>query len=118
MSDNIITVFSDDGERADITIGGSLDIDNSGALRVALAEALDHANHVILHPAGLAGMDITGLQVLCAGCKTAAAAQKHLAIEGDIPDCMLELNEAAGLHFNNSCIQNDRQPCIWFGGGK
>lgn len=118
MSDNIITVFSDDGEQADITIRGNLDIETSGALRAGLADALERASRVVLHPAELVSMDVTGLQVLCAGCKTAADRQKSLVIAGDLPACMLELNDTAGLHFNSSCIQNDSQPCIWFGGAR
>lgn len=116
MSNNIVTVFSDDARQADITISGSLDIESSGELRGELAGALERAGRVVLHPAGLDNLDITGLQVLCAGCKTAAARQKSLVIDGDLPSCILELNDAAGLHFNSSCIQNDKQPCIWFGG--
>ena len=116
MGENIVTAYSEDLTRCDITIRGGLTIESSGDFRTSLIEAMERSNHVYLNAEYLAEIDITGLQTLCSCCKTASVMKKTFAFEGRLPACIPELSVSAGLNFSSPCIHKDNKSCIWFGG--
>jgi anti-anti-sigma regulatory factor len=69
---------------------------------------LGEADTVILEFDPGVEMDITGLQVLCSACKTAAASGKRCIHRGPTPRALIELAAAAGAERHKPCaIPND-----------
>jgi ABC-type transporter Mla MlaB component len=100
-----------------IVLGGSLSIETSGELHKVLAESLDASQQVTLNLRALESVDITGMQVICAGCKTAAKMGRGYNCEPDsMPDCMSTYGGNMGAPQGLPCSQNDNKPCIWYGG--
>jgi hypothetical protein len=109
---------SDDGALATLVVGGSVTIENIGDFRRALVEAFDLAARVSLDITGLEEVDITAAQVICSACKTAAASERCLAAEGELPECIIGLGKGIGATMGLPCKQNRNEPCNWFGGAK
>lgn len=100
-----------------VVLCGSLSIETSGELHKVLAESLDESAQVMLNLRALENIDITGMQVICSGCKTAAKMGRGYECEPDsMPGCMVGFGSSIGGPQGLPCSQNDNKPCIWFGG--
>jgi len=109
---------ADDSTHAKVLVKGSLTIDNIAEFRQTLVEALEASNRVVLDLGELQEVDITAVQTICSACKTAAASQRSLSAEGQIPDCFQEFGKGIGAPHGVPCCQNCNEPCTWFGGTK
>ena len=119
MSGAAITMnVSDDGTQAMVHVAGALTVENIADFRQALVNALTSAARVVLDIAGVTEMDITAAQVICSACKTAAASQRRLIAEGDLPVSIQELGKGIGAPHGVPCCQNGNELCTWFGGAK
>lgn len=100
-----------------IVLGGSLTIETSGELHKALAESLEESQQVTLNLRAVENIDMTGMQVICSGCKTAAIMGRGFDCEPDsMPACMMSFGSSIGGPQGLPCSQNDNKPCIWYGG--
>ena len=100
-----------------IVLGGSLSIETSGELHKILAESLDESPQVMFNLRGLESIDMTNLQVICSGCKTAAKMGRGYDCDPDsMPACMVSFGGSMGGPQGLPCSQNDNKPCIWYGG--
>jgi len=100
-----------------IVLGGSLTIENSGELHKILAESLDESPEVVLNLRALESIDMTSMQVICSGCKTAAIMGRGFECEPDsMSDCMVSFGSSIGGPQGLPCSQNNNKPCIWYGG--
>jgi ABC-type transporter Mla MlaB component len=100
-----------------IVLGGSLSIETSGELHKILAESLDESQQVTLNLRTLESIDMTSLQIICSGCKTAAKMGRGYDCEPDsMPGCMVSFGAGIGGPQGLPCSQNDNKPCIWYGG--
>jgi len=100
-----------------IVLGGSLSIETSGELHKILAESLDESQQVTLNLRALESIDMTSMQVICAGCKTAAKMGRGYDCEPDsMPACLASFGSSLGGPQGLPCSQNDNKPCIWYGG--
>jgi ABC-type transporter Mla MlaB component len=117
MSDYTIAKNANADGSITIVLGGSLSIETSGELRKILAESLDESQQVVLNIRALESIDITCMQVICAGCRTAATMGREYECESDsMPACLVSLGTAIGAPKGLPCGQNDNKPCIWYGG--
>jgi len=107
---------SDDGVQARVTVSGSVTIENSADFLQALAEAFRRTTRVALDISRLDQVDITAAQVICAACKTAAASERRLDREGELPESLLCLGRDTGAPMGLPCSENRNEPCCWFGG--
>ncbi len=100
-----------------IVLGGELSIETSAELHKVLLESLDGSQQVILDLKALESIDMTSMQVICAGCKTAAKMGRGYDCEPDsMPACMVSFGSTLGGPQGLPCGQNDNKPCIWYGG--
>jgi hypothetical protein len=100
-----------------IILGGSLSIETSGELHKILAESLDESPQVVLNLRALESIDMTSMQMICAGCKTAAKMGRGFDCEPDsMPVCMASFGSSIGGPQGLPCSQNDNKSCIWYGG--
>lgn len=99
-----------------ISSGDRLTIETAGDFARLLREGLEASQHVsVAFEPGLE-MDITGLQIVCSACKTAAASGKTFLCQGGRPPALADLIEACGVERHATCKQNNNSTCIWFGG--
>lgn len=102
-----------------ISLGGDFSIETSGELHKTLMESLDESPEIILNLGALESIDMTCMQVICSGCKTAAKMGREYECEADaMPECMVALGGNIGGPQGLVCSQNNNKPCIWYGGIK
>jgi ABC-type transporter Mla MlaB component len=100
-----------------IILGGSLSIETSGELHKILAESLDESPQVVLNLQALESIDMTCMQIICSGCRTAAKMGRGYDCDPDsMPGCMVSFGSIIGGPQGLPCSQNDNKPCIWYGG--
>ena len=113
----MITRKNNDDGSTTVVLGGSLSIEDSGDLHRTLSEALEGYPQVYLDMKGLESLDMTGMQIICSGCKTAATMGRGYDCELDsIPECLTVFGSKIGGPRGLACAQNDNKPCIWYGG--
>lgn len=99
-----------------ITCGSSLTIQEAAGFSASVAEALATSSKVVLDIEAEVNADITALQVICAACKTAAAAGQTLIPQGPGVSGLRQLILAAGAERHGACLHNNDNQCLWFGG--
>lgn len=100
-----------------IVLGGSLTIEASAELHKVLTEALDESQQVMLNLRSLESIDMTSMQVICSGCKTAVVMGRGYDCENDsLPVSLVSFGSSIGGPQGLPCNQNDNKPCIWYGG--
>jgi len=100
-----------------IALAGELSIETSAELHRAITEALDESQQVMMDLKRVENIDMTSMQVICAGCKTAAKMGRGYECEPDsIPGCVASFGSSIGGPQGLACSQNDNKPCIWYGG--
>jgi anti-anti-sigma regulatory factor len=105
-------------ENGDIIIKGGdrLTIENASEFSRIVKEALDVSGMVAVEFDKESAIDITGLQVLCSACKSAAQSGKIFTYHGQQPQSMADLITACGAERHAVCKHNNDATCIWFGG--
>jgi anti-anti-sigma factor len=79
-----------------LAVSGSLDIEAANELRQALLVCLSQQSEIMLDLSSVDKCDVTGLQILLAGQKSALAAGKPFRILG-VPPAVTEPAAALGL---------------------
>lgn len=105
-------------ENGDVVIssGNSLTIENAAEFSRLLREALEAAHLVTLEFEPDVAVDITGVQVLCSACKSAAQGGKEFTCRGPQPQAMTDIIFSSGAGRHAACKHNNNSTCIWFGG--
>lgn len=101
-----------------ITSGDRLTIENASEFALIVREALDASKNVAIEFESGVEIDITGLQVLCSACKTAAAGDKVFSYRGQQPESLAALISESGAERQTFCKHNNDSTCIWFGGSR
>ena len=101
-----------------ITSGGRLTIENAADFSRLIREALDASHLVAIEFDPEVEIDITGVQILCSACKSAANSGKVFSYHGPQPQALTEIIITSGSERNAVCKHNNGSTCIWFGGAK
>ena len=101
-----------------ITSGDRLTIENASEFSRLLREALEAAPSVIVEFDPQVTLDITGIQLLCSACRTAASSGKSFTYQGLQPHGLAEMIASCGAERHAVCKHNNDSTCIWFGGAK
>ena len=99
-----------------VTSGDRLTIENAAEFSRVLCEALDASKNIAIEFDPDVEIDITGVQLLCSACKSAANSGKTFSYNGLLPLKLTELIAASGAERNAVCKSNNNSICIWFGG--
>lgn len=100
-----------------VVLAGEMSIETSGELRKILSESLDESQQVTLDLRAVESVDLTSMQVICSGCKTAAHMGRGYDCEPDaMPGSIASFGKIIGAPQGLPCGQNDNKPCIWYGG--
>lgn len=99
-----------------ITSGDRLTIETAGDFSRILREALETSNNVVIEFEPAVEIDITGVQILCSACKSAAQSGKTFSYHGLQPPALTEIITCSGAERHVVCKHNNNSTCIWFGG--
>lgn len=99
-----------------VTSGSCLTIETAAEFSRIIREALEASNTVTVEFDQAVEFDITGVQVLCSACKTAARSGKNFSYHGLQPRSMTEVIAASGAERHAACKHNNTTTCSWFGG--
>jgi ABC-type transporter Mla MlaB component len=100
-----------------VTLGGALSIETCGELHKALSGSLDESQQVTLDLRAIESIDMTNLQVICSGCKTAATMGRgYDCAPASMPECVVSYGSTLGGPQGLLCSHNENKLCIWYGG--
>lgn len=99
-----------------ITSGDRLSVENAAVFLQHVREALQVSKNVTVEFEPEVEIDITGVQVICAACRSAAANGKTFSYKGPPPRGLSEIIAACGgEHHAATCKHIKDSTCIWFG---
>jgi anti-anti-sigma regulatory factor len=101
-----------------VTSGDRLTIENAAEFSRIIREALEASNNVALEFEPAVEIDITGMQILCSACRSAAQGGKTFLYHGMLPQALTDLISNSGAERPAMCKFNNNSGCIWFGGVK
>jgi len=101
-----------------IAVNDNLTIENAADFARLARESLGAAASVIVEFGESVAMDITGVQILCSACKSAAAGGKAFLCQGLLPQGLAEIITASGAERRAACKHYNDSNCIWFGGAQ
>ena len=99
-----------------ITSGERLTIETAADFTRLTRDALKTSTTVAVAFEPGVEIDITGLQVLCAACRNAAASGKTFTLHGPVPGSLTDMAAACGAERHTVCKHNNNSSCLWFGG--
>lgn len=105
----------EDGQMV-ITSGDRLTIENAAEFSRLISEAFEASHVVSVEFEPDVEIDITGVQVLCSACKSAAQGGKIFSYHGPQPQALANIIISSGAERRAVCKHNNDSTCIWFGG--
>jgi anti-anti-sigma regulatory factor len=99
-----------------VTSGDRLTIETAADFSRIVREALEAAKKVAIEFDPAVEVDITGVQVLCSACKSAALSGKEFSCHGPQPAALAGIITSSGAERRSECKHNNNSTCIWFGG--
>ena len=99
-----------------ITSGGRLTIEHAANFSRIVREALEASRVVGIEFEPAVEIDITGMQILCSACKSAADSGKTFSYHGAQPKALTDIIITSGAERHAVCKHNSGSTCIWFGG--
>lgn len=101
-----------------ITSGDRLTIENASDFSRVVREALEESAVVSIQFEPDVEIDITGMQIICSACKSAAAGGRIFSFRGAAPPALSDIIRSSGAERHAACKYNNDSSCIWFGGAK
>jgi len=102
--------------RERLRLGATATIAQASALREALIEALEAAKELLVDVSGVTGIDLTGLQLLCAAHQSAEQAGKRFEVIDNGNEVFRKTVADAGFRRHVGCACDITRSCIWVGG--
>ena len=99
-----------------LTVTGSLTIEYAADMREALLGAFAKGNLVTVDLSALEGIDLSGLQLLCAAHRTTFGQEKQLKVIGSVQPVVRKAAEISGYYRHVGCSQDVQKSCVWVGG--
>lgn len=99
-----------------ITSGDRLTIENAADFSRIVAEAFESSKSVSIKFEPAMEIDITGVQIICSACKSAAQSGASFSFEGPEPQALVDIIVSSGAGRHAVCKHNNDSTCIWFGG--
>lgn len=101
-----------------VTSGNRLTIETAADFSRIVREALEASEKVAIEFESAVEIDITGVQILCSACKSAAQKSKTFSFQAPHPQSLTDIISSSGAERHAVCKHNNDSTCIWFGGAK
>ena len=99
-----------------LTVTGTLNIQNAAAMREAIQAAFAMAESVTVDLSSVEGIDLNGMQLLCAAHLTALGQNKTMKVLGATTETVQAAAHLAGFIRHVGCRQDVTHSCLWIGG--
>jgi anti-anti-sigma regulatory factor len=99
-----------------ITTGDRLTIENAADFSKVIRDAFEASKSVSLEFEPSVEIDITGVQILCSACKSAAVSGITFLCQGHMPQALADIIASSGAERHAACKHNNDSTCTWFGG--
>ena len=115
MDELTIERFGDDpvADRRTLRLSGPITIGEAAGFREALLDALNEASVLRLDLSGVTGVDLNGLQILCAAHQSAERIGKRFEIVGERSEIFRKVSADAGFQRHIGCSRDNTHSCIW-----
>ena len=104
-------------QRGELTLGGSLTIENALVIKEKLIAALMKEDALKVCIEADAAVDVSFLQLLCSAHRTASKLGKSFTLGPAAPGNFLTAAESAGYSRKRGCARDREETCLWIGGG-
>ena len=101
-----------------LKVSGGVTIGDACGFHEALVAALEGASELQVDLSGVTGIDLTGLQLLCAAHQSAVRGGKWLHITDGGNMTFRDMAVGAGFQRHVGCARDTTFSCIWVGGEK
>ena len=118
MQEMTIESWQDAGEpgRRGLKLSGKLTIGEAAMFREALLAGLETASELRMDLREVTGIDLTGLQLLCASHQSALACGKKFSVDCGSNSAYLDTVSGSGFRRHVGCARDSAGSCIWIGG--
>jgi anti-anti-sigma regulatory factor len=99
-----------------ITSGERLTIEHAADFSRLIRNALDTAHVVNVEFEPTVEIDLTGIQILCSACRSAAQVGRRFSYLGTQPQALIDIIAVCGAERHAICKHKNDSTCIWFGG--
>ena len=96
-----------------LSISGALTIEQAAGFRERLIEALAASEELHLDLSGVTGIDLSGLQLLCACHQSAEQAGKRFQVLHEGSEIFHKVTADAGFQRHVGCDRDLTKSCIW-----
>lgn len=104
------------GQTGTLNLDGALDIQSASGLKGVLLNAQEGVEHLLLNLEAVTGADVSGLQLLCAAHRRAAALNKRLTVIGIASPSFRRAVRDAGYEREQGCPLDRDRSCLWKAG--
>jgi len=94
-------------------LAGQIHISQANSIKEALLGALKKSKSLEINLEKIEGIDLAGLQLLCAAGKTAEAAKKKLTLNKNIPQCFTSALLESGFFRDKKNTSEKADECFW-----
>ena len=112
FSDEIKVGVADAGGRRTVLVEGEIRLAGAGSLRQVLVEELCAGQQTVLDLAGVTGVDLSGLQLLCSAHRTYVRHDAVLELQG-VTEELTRTARRAGFDARTSVCPFRRGMCLW-----
>ncbi len=94
-------------------LAGQIGISHAKSIKNSLLSALKEGKSLEINLEKIEGIDLAGLQLLCAAAKTAEAAKKKLTLNKKIPQCFASALLESGFFRDKKTTSEKADECFW-----
>jgi len=94
-------------------LSGQIDISHSKSIKDSLLSALKEGKSLKINLEKVEGIDLAGLQLLCAAGETAKAVKKKLTLNEKIPQCFTNALLESGFFRDKKNTSEKSDECFW-----
>jgi anti-anti-sigma regulatory factor len=106
-----------DQQGKELFFQGDLVLQRIAGLKQEMQTALEESDHVLLDISQAQAFDLTFLQLLCSGHRSAVQLNKSLRLAANLPENFQRKLEEAGFVRHVGCRLDCQNSCIWTGQG-
>ncbi len=101
------------GSKRTVVLDSDLTLPHAEAMKKAFLRALVEADDVSVRFDNVHDADLSCLQLICSAHRSAVRLKKRIVVEGDAPEELMKVADAAGYSRVKGCKLDCDQSCIW-----
>ncbi|MBI5593627.1 MAG: STAS domain-containing protein [Deltaproteobacteria bacterium] len=100
-------------EQIQLRVSGDISIQNARESLAVFREFQSKGNRLLLDLEGVAGADVSFLQLICSLHRTCLKAGQNLTLMGNMPEAFKTILKLSGYRRPKACTFGGGNPCLW-----